>query len=105
MTSSTWLRLLLVVSMAGNAYLLYKLIDHGVSITYQADEQARRGQQLAALSALLMEYAKGDSRNALVQRAKQVGLHVIDKPGENYFWIDEIRFDIVDDRLADIKLD
>lgn len=97
------LGLLLSISVLGNALLLYRVIDLGVTITYGADEIGRRSNQAADVQKLLPLLMTHVSRADVLSAAGKAGLEVIDK-GDEGLYVGDILFAFSGDLVAAVKL-
>jgi hypothetical protein len=98
------LGILLLISVLGNAVLLYRVFDLGVTTTYGSDEIRRRSQQAADAEKLLPSLVSGTSRMDLLNAAQKTGLEVLDK-GEEGLYVGGIHFVLSGDRVAAVKFE
>jgi hypothetical protein len=98
------LMVLLLVSAAANAFLLYRLLDTGVTTTYQSSEVKFLKQQQTQMQKLLPLLQKGVSRDAVVSAAKDAGLEVMVKD-PNRLYVGTIEFVFKDGIVVDIQFE
>ena len=98
------LGVLLLISVLGNAVLIYRVFDLGVTTTYGSDEISRRTQQVADAQKLLPPLLSGTSRMELLSEAQKAGLEVMDK-GEEGLYVGGIHFVLSGDRVAAIDFE
>jgi len=92
----------LLISVVANLFLLYRLLDTGVTTTYQASEIRSSTKQLSDMQKLFPAIATGFSRDALMNAAHTVGLEVIEKDkGELY--VGSIEFSLKGDTVVGIR--
>jgi len=95
---------LLVLSVAVNAFLLYRLLDTGVTTTYQSAEIKSQLQQQAEMKKLIPLLLKGTSRDTLMGAAREAGLQVMQKePNRLYIGTIEVLF--TDGRVSDVNFE
>jgi hypothetical protein len=98
------LLILLILSAAANAFFMFRLLDTGVTTTYQSAEIKSLLQQQAEMKKLIPLLQKGTSRDTIVGAAQEAGLEVMQKePGSLY--IGTIEFLFTDGRLSDVKFE
>jgi hypothetical protein len=95
---------LLLVSGAANAFLLYRVVDVGVTTTYQSAEIKSLKQQQDQMQKLLPLLQKGISRDAVVGAARDAGLEVMNKE-PNTLYVGMIEFIFKDGVVSDIRLE
>lgn len=98
------LGILLLLSVLGNAILLYRVLDLGVMTTYGDDEVSRRSKQAADAQKLLPLLMLDTSRADVLSAAQKAGLEVIDK-GEEGLYVGDIHFVLSEDRIVAVKFD
>lgn len=95
---------LLILSVAGNAFLLYRLLDTGVTTTYQSAEVKSLLQQQAEIKKLAPLLLKGIPRDTLEDAARKTGLQVMPKESDTLY-VGTIEFLFRDGRVNDINFD
>lgn len=95
---------LAILSVAANAFLLYRLLDTGVTTTYQSAEVKSLLQQQAEMKKLSPLLLKGISRDALVVAARDKGLQVIEKEPDRLY-VGTIEFLFKDGRVSDVNFE
>jgi hypothetical protein len=96
------LALILVISVLGNVFLLYRLIDTGVTVTYGAAELGYRAKKLKALEKLLPLLLSDTSRDALLSAARKAELEIIEKQGDGTY-IGGLQFVFSGNRLTAVN--
>jgi len=96
--------MLLVLSMAVNAFLLYRMLDTGITTTYQSAEIKTQLRQQAEMKRLMPLLLKGTSRDTLMNAARESGLRVIQKePNRLYVGTIEVLFR--DGQISDLNFE
>lgn len=98
------LGVVLVISVVGNAILLYRALDSGVTATHGADEIDRRNRQTEDARKLMRVLLSDFSHADVVSAAEKAGVPVIDKGDEGLF-VGEVRFAMSEDRIVDVQFD
>lgn len=96
--------ILLLVSAAANAFLLYRVVDVGVTTTYQSAEIKSLKQQQEQMQKLLPLLQKGVSRDAVVGAARDARLEVMNK-APNRLYVGMIEFIFKDGVVSDIRFE
>jgi len=94
---------LLGVSFLGNAFLIYRLVDMGVTVTHGEEESGRRNEQVRVVEELLAVFMSKPSKAELIEAAKESHFDVLDK-GEDGIYVGEVRFNFSEDKLASLSL-
>ena len=93
-----------ILSVAANAFLLYRLLDTGVTTTYQSAEVKSLLQQQAEMKKLAPLLLKGTSRDTLLGAAREAGLQIMQKePDRLYVGSIEVMF--TDGRVSDVNFE
>lgn len=95
---------LTILSAAANAFLLYRLLDTGVTTTYQAAEVKSLSQQQAEMKVLSRLLLKGISRDALEDAARETGLQIMQKEPDRVY-VGTIEFFFKDGRVSDVNFE
>jgi hypothetical protein len=95
---------LLFISAVGNAVLLFRVFDLGVTTTYGSDEISRRTHQVADAQKLLPPLLSDTSRKDLLSAALKANLEVLEK-GEEGLYVGGIHFVLTGDRVAAIEFE
>ena len=98
------LGILLLISVLGNAFLLYRVIDLGVTTTYGADEIGRRSSQAADAQKLFTLLMTHVSRADVLAAAGKTGLEILDKQDEGTY-VGNILFIFSGDQVTAVKFD
>ena len=93
-----------ILSVAANAFLLYRLLDTGVTTTYQSAEVKSLLQQQAEMKKLAPLLLKGTSRDTLLGAAREVGLQIIQKEPDRLY-IGSIEVVFTDGRVSDVNFE
>jgi hypothetical protein len=93
-----------LLSLALNAWLGYRVLNLGVTITHQSDQILFLNSQVEDVEKLWTKHAERSSSLPLIEAAKQVGLEVIEKKSERAFYLGRIKVLLTDDRVAKIVL-
>jgi hypothetical protein len=104
MAMKTLFGVLLVISIIGNAILLYRVLDMGVTTTYQSDEIKQRGEQLEGIQKLWSSLLPNTSRADVLNAARKSGLEVLDKQEEGLY-VDGIHFVFSGDQVTAVKFE
>lgn len=96
--------IVLWISLLGNAALLYRLFDLGVTTTYGADEISRRNQQAAQAEKLVPLLLQSTSRAEVLSAAQKADLEVLEK-GEDGLYVGSIHFVFVGDQVAAVSFE
>jgi len=96
---------ILLVSLILNAWLGYRILNLGVTITHQSDQIKFLNGQVKDVEKLWTKQVERSSSSALIEAAKEVGLEVIEKRNEHAFYLGRIKVLLTDDRVAKIVLD
>ena len=94
----------LILSVAANAFLLYRLLDTGVTTTYQSAEIKSLLQKQADMKKLFPLLQKGTSRDTLSNAAREAGLQVMQKEPDRLY-VGTIEFLFTDGRVREMKFD
>lgn len=93
-----------ILSVAANAFLLYRLFDTGVTTTYQSAEVKSLLQQQAEMKKLVPLLLKGTSRDTLESAARETGLQVMQKERDRVY-VGTIEFLFTDGRVGDVNFE
>lgn len=104
MAMNRTLTILLIVSAAANALLLYRVVDVGVTTTYQSAEIKSLKRQQAQMQKLIPLLQKGISRDLVVGAARDAGLQIMVKD-PNSMYVGMIEFIFRDGIVADIRFE
>ena len=91
----------LLVSVIANGFLLYRLLDTGVTTTYEASEIKSQTRQLSDMQKLFLAVSTGLTRDALMIAAHAAGLEVIQKE-KGDLYVGSIEFSLVGDKVVGI---
>jgi hypothetical protein len=95
---------LLAASIAANVFLLYRVLDVGVTTTYEGSEIKALKQQQAQIQKVFPLLQKGMSRDALLGVAHGAGLEVIEKTPDQVY-VGAIEFVLKDGMVVGVKFD
>jgi hypothetical protein len=93
-----------ILSVAANVFLLYRLLDTGVTTTYQSAEVKSLLQQQAELKKLVPLLLKGTSRDTLLDAARQAGLQIMQKETDRLY-VGSIEVVFTDGRVSDVNFE
>jgi hypothetical protein len=100
----TVLGIALLVSVLVNAFLLYRLLDTGVTVTYGAAEISYKQKQEAAAEKLLPLLLANTSRDSLLDAARRAGLEIIDK-GTDGVYVGKVHFMLSNDHVTAVTFE
>lgn len=95
---------LLGLSLLGNAFLLYRVVDTGVTNTYQSSEIKQTQQQLQAVQKLWPSLMPNVSRERVLDAARKADLEVLDKQAEGIY-VSGVHFIFQEDHVSTIAFD
>ena len=95
---------LLVASIAANVFLLYRVLDVGVTTTYEGSEIKSLKRQQAQIQKLFPLLQRGMSRDALLDAARSAGLEVMEKTPDQVY-VGAIEFVLRDGKVVDVRFD
>jgi len=98
------LLILLILSVVANAFLMYRLLDTGVTTTYQSAEIKSLLKQQADMKKLIPLLQKGTSRDTILGAAREAGLEVMQKEPD-MLYVGTVEFLFKDGRLSEVKFD
>lgn len=82
MLTKRLLSIFLLISVLGNFFLMYRVLDLGVTTTYQESEIALRIKQMEAMERLFPALVASTSRSQLLDAAEKLELETFDKGSE-----------------------
>jgi hypothetical protein len=94
----------LTLSAVVNVFLLYRVLDTGVTTTYEASEIKSVRRELADMQKLFPVVSVGTSHEELVSAARKVDLEVIEKKQGNIY-VGSVEFLLRDDKVAGVDFD
>ena len=95
----------LLLSVIVNIALLYRLLDTGISVSYQADELGYKSKQLTDVQKMFPVLVPKMSRADLLEKARKTGLEIIEKKDDNTVYVGGIQFVLSNDQVTAIKFE
>lgn len=94
---------MLLLSVAINVVLLYRVFDLGVTITYGEEETRQRNQQVAELDKLLPLLMSTTTKEQVLHAANKAGLEVM-KSGNDGILVGRTYFSFSDNKVVSVTL-
>jgi hypothetical protein len=94
----------LLISVIANVFLLYRLLDTGVTTTYEASQIKSSTRQLSDMQKLFPGLMTALTRDALMNAARTAGLEVIEKD-KSELYVGTIEFSLADNKVVGIHFD